>query len=151
MTHIIDPGTGCWEWKKSKAGLSKYGVLSFFKKNQYVHRVSYRLLVGEIPQGMYVCHKCDNPSCFNPAHLFLGTHQDNMKDMHAKGRARKGDIFGEKNGRFKFSDEIIAEIRIHRASGFSPKEIRQIYGISNAQLWRITSGRVRVTKGASHE
>ncbi len=55
-------------------------------KNQYAHRVAYELATGPIPEGMVVCHRCDTPACINPDHLFVGTQQDNIADMHRKGR-----------------------------------------------------------------
>ena len=87
----INEKTGCWEWQggKSKAG---YGVLNIGGTgiNQKIvtsHRLSYETFVGAISHGMFVCHKCDNPKCINPGHLFLGTQEDNAHDMAIKGRA----------------------------------------------------------------
>lgn len=95
----------CWVWTRclDKDGYGQFQVLGECK----AHRVSYRLLVGEIPKGMKVLHKCDNPSCVNPAHLFLGTNDDNMKDMSNKGRAAKG----ETNGNSKLTKADVLEIR----------------------------------------
>lgn len=79
----------CWEWS---AYLDKngYGVFSLGKYSPRVsaHRFAYMLINGSIETGKVVCHSCDNPKCVNPSHLFIGTHQDNMRDMHVKGRAR---------------------------------------------------------------
>lgn len=77
---------GCWSWKKP--GKSKYKLFYFRKKKTGAHRASWIIYKGEIPDGLIVCHKCDNPTCTNPDHLFLGTYQDNMDDMHKKGRSR---------------------------------------------------------------
>lgn len=81
--------SGCWEWlgPRNKAG---YGSLQWLNESTNSHRVAYKLANGEIPAGLYVRHKCDNPPCCNPTHLFLGTCSDNAQDMVAKGRARKG-------------------------------------------------------------
>lgn len=79
---------GCINWIKSTNG-QKYGTLRVDGKKEYCHRVSYILHYGEITnKDMKVCHKCDNPSCINPYHLFLGTQSDNMKDCYDKGRSK---------------------------------------------------------------
>ena len=75
----------CWEWKAGK-NTSGYGWFSFNGTQITSNRMVWLLINGEIPNGMCVCHKCDNPSCVNPDHLFLGTHLDNMKDKSIKGR-----------------------------------------------------------------
>ena len=88
----VEMGKKCWEWVGGKDG-DGYGVLrvgsaecNFIK----AHRVSFLIHYGEIPHGLVVCHTCDNPSCVNPKHLFIGSRKDNTRDMLKKGRARGG-------------------------------------------------------------
>lgn len=76
----------CWPWKSAAVSSYGYGVLNIKNKVHSSHRLAWELTHGPIENGLHVLHRCDNAPCCNPAHLFLGTHQDNMADMNAKGR-----------------------------------------------------------------
>lgn len=83
----VEKTDSCWRWTgRTKRHFFGYGVFRFYGRNVNTHRVSWILTHGEIPNGLCVLHKCDVPECVNPDHLFLGTHADNCKDRHAKGR-----------------------------------------------------------------
>lgn len=79
---------GCWEWSKTKQS-GKHGQVCVRGKTIGTHRVSWLVHRGSIPRGMFVCHKCDNPPCVNPDHLFLGTHRDNVMDRLKKNHFRR--------------------------------------------------------------
>jgi hypothetical protein len=114
----------CTSHCRTKAG---YTVLRRNKKNIYLHRIVYEENYGEIPEGMVVRHKCDNPACVNPEHLELGTQMDNVVDKMERGR----QLRGEQIGNSKLSKEQVIEI-YH--SELSYKQIEEKYGISNAMV-----------------
>jgi len=100
---------GCWLWRGTIAKKTGYGTIELPGKTWLAHRLSYHLTKGEIPSRMCVLHKCDVRNCINPAHLFLGTHQDNMDDMVKKGRQRA--VRGELKNSAKLKEPEVLEIR----------------------------------------
>lgn len=126
---VVDNVTGCWNWNGGK-GFGGYGKMKVDNKSQLTHRVAYRVFIGEIPEDICVCHKCDNPSCVNPDHLFLGTQSDNMKDAYKKGRVKLDEI--SKNNQYKkghkaynriLPDSLVIEIKRMIKLGISPSDI----------------------------
>lgn len=90
MRSITVDENGCWISSLGAEAKGSYSKVKEEGQNIRGHRLMYSAVYGPIPDGLSVCHKCDTPKCINPTHLFLGTHKDNMQDMHAKGRARGG-------------------------------------------------------------
>lgn len=144
MSHTqYDEASGCWEWTGSKRcgygrmiiGSRKNGT----RRSVSAHRVSYELTYGEIPDGMEVCHKCDNPCCVNPNHLFLGTRQDNIDDRERKGRNKPP--IGEKNGRAKLTKTDVLEIIERRAQGVSFQKLANEYGVCKKTVQDAVNGK----------
>lgn len=125
---VVDQAIGCWNWTGSKIKFG-YGRIGVDDKTYSAHRLSYQVFRGEIPEGLYVCHKCDNPACINPDHLFLGTQRDNMQDALRKGRIKLPDNGGAqyKPGNKAFNrvlpDNQVIEIKGMLKNGVSPSII----------------------------
>jgi len=140
----------CWPWLAARKEKG-YGQFAWQGRNVKAHRLAYELAVGPIPpgpgyHGMCVCHTCDNPGCCNPSHLFIGTVQDNLRDMRQKGRGfipapTGGGPIGERSGTCKLTDEDVREIRASR--GYLRRELAAIYGVSAPHISNILNGNTR--------
>ena len=148
-SKTVEVESGCWEWQAGMHGVGYGSCSAKLGGGNYAHRAMFIASGRELPKGMYVLHKCDNRKCINPDHLFLGTHLDNIKDMHAKGRASGGSMPGEKNPSVKFSDQEIQAIRGAYSAGLQKKVIEQKFQISETHYYRIIKGDSRLT-GAIH-
>jgi HNH endonuclease len=126
----------CWEWQAAIMPRG-YGQLEFEDKHTYAHRVAWILTYGEIPEGLKVLHRCDNPPCCNPCHLFLGTSKDNSLDASSKGRI----AHGARHGQSKLNDDSVREIRRLYDSGVAQVEIGRVLGISSNTLWHVVHRR----------
>jgi HNH endonuclease len=130
----------CWEWTAGKAGRMGYGKVKRHGKTTLAHRVSWEIANGQIPDGLQVCHHCDNPPCVNPSHLFLGTQKENLEDRDRKGRAVWSP--GERNGTSKLTEDHVREVRrlgmIH--SETTQGKIGERFGLTQSGVCRIVNG-----------
>lgn len=127
----------CWLWTRYKTQ-DGYGLLRAETKLHYAHRFSYEIHHGPIPSDLHVLHKCDNPACVNPAHLFLGTHSDNMADMVSKGR-KKGKRGGS-NTSAKLTRVQVLEIRArYPQGGTSYRKLAKEYGVTNGAIENVVN------------
>lgn len=138
---VPDPRpVACWEWagERDKKG---YGVLMIDpappQRYRQAPRASWEIHNEPIPPGKVICHRCDNPPCVNPAHLFIGTQQDNIADMIAKGRQRTP---------VRYSREVIDQIHALRAEGLLQREISERLGVSTTQIGNVLNGQSRTTR-----
>lgn len=131
--YIVRGGVDeCWEWQGPMQGWG-YGALSFQGQKFGAHRVAYELHNGPIPDGMQVCHTCDNPPCCNPSHLFLGSNDDNVRDRTLKGRSARG----ERVHNAKLTRKDVVKIRSLVQAGVSRQEIAKRYGITDGYVGRL--------------
>jgi len=128
-------GRGVWAGKTNKDG---YGIIRIKRQRSgprermtTASRVAYEAMVGPIPPGFFVCHRCDNPTCINPVHLFLGTPNDNSKDMVAKGRQKRG----EQKSDSKLTEKLVREIRErYQRGGITHEELAREFGVGRVAI-----------------
>lgn len=135
---VIKNSEGCWGWK-FKLSPNGYTKFRYGGSCTSGHRVSWMIHNGAIPPGMFVCHICDVKSCVNPEHLFIGTHNDNMRDMVKKGRGR--NLAGEDNGNAILTVEKVKKIRRLLRSGVTAVRIAKDFKVCAASISNIKAGR----------
>ncbi len=150
MGRITRVANGCWLWQGAR-GKHGYGRMAVDGETYRTHRLAYAIFCGPIPLGIEVCHNCpggDNPACLNPAHLFLGTHSDNMKDAVNKGTVHPPPQIGEANHNTSLTADDVRIIRFtaklskeRKVVGWR-KELAKRFRISERGIHRIVSGEV---------
>jgi len=129
---------GCWLWMRYKDRLG-YGCVGTYRDGVLkAHRIAWTIAHGKIPLGMLVCHHCDNPSCVNASHLFLGLDADNSADKIRKGRAVA--VRGMDQGNSKLSDGDVRKIRFLLVMGMKQKEIAPLFGVAIPTIGHISRG-----------
>lgn len=137
----------CWEWLGPRRHGTAYGVLQFCRQRLNATHVALELSGVMIGDGLFACHRCDNPPCVNPAHLFVGTQTDNMRDAAGKGHVHRGGRVtgarprGETIGTSKLTEAQVVEIRILRANGERPFIIAKRFGLSPDYVTILAEGR----------
>jgi hypothetical protein len=134
----VDKSGDCWLWTAGKYS-NGYGMIGVNGKVKVASRVSYELTYGEIPEGMHICHKCDNPSCVRPDHLFVGSRSVNMKDCFTKKRGKiPHSGYGENARNAKLTMEQVREIRRrHIEEKIGAPTLAKMYGVGRSTITRI--------------
>lgn len=149
----VNKTDGCWLWtaslmqrrdSRNRDNKHRYGRFTLRNRPITAHRMAWILTHGEIPNGLWVLHRCDVPQCVRPDHLFLGTVADNVADMCAKGRQNLEPAHaaaraknGEKNSLAKLTWEQVREIRRLHSEGYGNGEIGRRFGVSHSHVWQI--------------
>lgn len=128
MGNVLIDDNGCWLWQK-RLNHDGYGIMSILSRHKPVHRIVYQEWIGDIPEGMEICHRCDVRNCCNPKHLFAATHLENMQDMVNKGRG--ASVSGENNPRAILTEKQVRLIFKRLIEGEHVGDIAEYFGVPN--------------------
>lgn len=140
LAQNVDRSAGpeaCWPWTGCTSRPGNYGVFKFKGPRLRAHRVAYELARGPVPDGLFVLHRCDNPPCCNPAHLFLGTNTENTADRNAKGRTARGT----RSACHRLTDSAVGEIRQRSAGGESRASLARAFGVDESTIRGVVNGK----------
>ncbi|MGY8831285.1 MAG: HNH endonuclease signature motif containing protein [Pseudomonadales bacterium] len=156
----VDKSGDCWIWTASK-NAKGYGQLSEWQQGKRIvrraHRVAYELTYGAIPEmpgfhGACVLHRCDNPACVNPSHLFLGTNAENVKDMDSKGRRKVSVKLGSAHKNSVLTEDQVREIaHRHYEEGTTQLQLSREYAVAHSTINHIFTGRLWAHLGLSRK
>jgi hypothetical protein len=133
----VAKGDACWIWQ-GRCNADGYGEFKMEYKTHLAHRLAYELKYGPIPPDMCICHTCDNPACANPAHLFAGSHADNVRDRDAKGHTAR--LAGEQNPNAKLTARDVILIRQLHQTGRSKGSMARQFGVSHRGITQVITG-----------
>lgn len=140
-----DKSGDCWIWQ-GRLTTSGYGQFKADRKNWISSRVAYELTNGAIPPGLCVCHRCDNPLCVRPDHLWAGTNAENMDDLRRKGRAARG----ERNSSAKLTEPEVVEIKRLISEGVGQRILGERFGVGTSTIAHIATNRTWAHVGAKN-
>lgn len=142
---LVDRGApdACWNWKGPVRGRG-YGSFNTGNRSDYTHRLAWIITYGQVLPGQVICHRCDNPACCNPAHLFIGSQRDNMRDMVRKGRNRSSVTYrpGSSNPFARLTESQVIAIRNrYQQGGITQQSLAREYGVSRPMIGHIIARR----------
>ena len=145
ITQADETPRGCLEWQRSRS-TKGYGQIGYRGRLWAAHRLVLHLL-DRLPDGLHALHRCDNPCCINPDHLFAGTNADNQQDKFAKGRGVVPDNRGERHGNAKIKDVDVVLIRErYESGGVFQRELAEQFGVSRAYISEIVGRKSRTAQ-----